>query len=92
MLTKEQKQIDDLQTDLGVRFSPDMGGTPPNIEEMINLIGIGKAARSLLREINGIFSHVEFDDFKIAEEKAKALEPKNPFMTSTPEVLAPPVE
>jgi hypothetical protein len=88
MFTKEQ--IGEFQTELGLRFSPDMGGTPPTVEEMAELIKIGKAARSLLTEINGITSHVEFEDYAAADAIVEASEPKSPFdLADEPETYRP---
>ena len=85
MITKEQ--IDDFQTELGLRFSPDMGGSPPSIEQMVELIDVRKALENLVIEINGIESHMDDANLKAAWKRAKALEPKNPFG----EYVAPPM-
>jgi hypothetical protein len=88
MITKEQIGV--LTTELGVLFHPDMGGREPSVEQMADLIKIGKAARYLETEINSISSHIPYEDYEAADELAKKSEP-NPFRASVPEVLAPSV-
>jgi hypothetical protein len=84
MTRKDEVQIDAIEVDLGTRFSLDMGGTPPTVEKMVELLGIQEAAASLVREIDNISGGMEDADLSAAWERAKALKPKNPFKVTEP--------
>jgi len=62
-----QKTIAEMRVDLEMMF----GDTPPSIVQLVELIRIRKAARSLLMDVTAIVSRASIMDFAAAEAMEK---------------------